>query len=507
MKFLRSAAGLAIRMVCVVISAVNKLMQMRCAATVFRVSCAILFIVMSIGLFPAAEKAPLSLPPADEPSHAEKQPEQQLYIPIIYRDNAGSEWALTAARHLAAELTDRYGCEAALIPASRYASEELPTEGAIVIGHTELSQYDYVASYYALGPDGWNTYFNSRGDLIIEAFGSAGAEAGIERFLSNYNGDAQNAVNKQNGMNMLDLDAALTNFANGTVLTPGTTPSIVLNSHGVASDSEDFKIMVLASPDDSSYTVRAIEALLDTEKPDMVVFCGDLSAGRTDRAALAKAWDAITAPINAREILWSFIPKGDGTCAGALPASMINEVVSARSGCAAIHSESSLITITDAAGFPMGGLWLVGDGADSEALRADLEKNSSLLYTAAGKAVPGVMISDGALDKSADMLNSNRPDGIRTEVVSKIAGVYEAATQAGISCFVSSEAPENTGYVSSDGVICAVAGSVGFEGAGLGGRFEYNNSLRGGTVLTLNYSNGSFEAKYVYTADLGVNHR
>ena len=119
------------------------------------------------------------------------------------------------------------------------------------------------------------------------------------------------------------------------------------------------------------------------------------------------------------------------------------------------------------------------------------------------------MISDGALEGAAELLSSGSSELIRTKVEGEITGLYDAAVAAGISCFVSSGAPENTGVVSDGSISCAAAGSVGFEGKGLGGRFEYNNSLRGGVLITLKYADGesAFAAKYVYTADLGVNQR
>lgn len=513
MKLIKTAARLALSVAYVLISAVNKLLQRRWAGTVFRTASALMFITMAIELFPAAGEAPASFAvvPGNAAAPKDEAQGRALCIQVIYRDNAGSEWALSAARELAAELADRYNCEAELIPASRYESGQLPDSGgAIVIGHTGLSECNYVDSYYSVGPDGCSTYFNSRGDLIIEAFGSKGAEAGIDHFLSNYNGDAENAVSVQNGLHIPDLDAALSDFANGAIINSETAQVVEINSPGVTADGGEFRTLVLASPDDGQYTIRAIEAILDAEKPDLVVFCGDLSAGKDSRSSLAGAWEKITAPLNARGISWSFLAKADGAEEdSSLPASMINEVLTARRGCISAADGSTFIAVTDSEGVPHGGLWLVGKSTDTAELRAELEESSALMSSAYGKTVPGVMVSDGALEGAAELLSSGSSELIRTKVEGEITGLYDAAVAAGISCFVSSGAPENTGVVSDGSISCAAAGSVGFEGKGLGGRFEYNNSLRGGVLITLKYADGesTFAAKYVYTADLGVNQR
>ena len=130
------------------------------------------------------------------------------------------------------------------------------------------------------------------------------------------------------GVGVPDLDAVLSGFENNSTEDPSASAYIEVKA---PEGSGGFSMLVLSSPDADRYSVRAIGALLDSEKPGMVVFCGDLSAGAEDRASLAEAWDAIIAPLNERGISWSFLPKavteGDG---GGLPGSMINEVLGTR---------------------------------------------------------------------------------------------------------------------------------------------------------------------------------
>lgn len=500
MKFFKKAAELVISTALVAVSAVNKLLQHRRAGTVFRTVSALMFTVMAVGLFPAASE--VALLTADDKNDAVAVGKvEPLRIYVVYRDNAGSEWALTAARRLASELAQRYNYEAELVPASDIENGKFTDDGgAIVIGHTELSECDYVDSYYSVGADCCRTYFNSRGDLIIESFGSAGAEAGIDRFVSNYNGDAINAVRMKKGVGVPDLDAVLSGFENNSTEDPSASAYIEIKA---PEGSGGFSMLVLSSPDADRYSVRAIGALLDSEKPGMVVFCGDLSAGAEDRASLAEAWDAIIAPLNERGISWSFLPKavteGDG---GGLPGSMINEVLGTREGCVAPTGSTSLLMLSDAKGKTVGSVWMTGEGAaeTSEKLSAELEKGREALGETDGD-VPGALIA-------ADL-----PEFVASEGTGETSGasVFDTAVSEGITCFVAASSEGRTDSVSSGSITCVFAGSVGYSKNGLGGRFEYNNSMRGGVLLTLVPQSGErksyFNAEYVYTADLGMNSR
>ena len=86
---------------------------------------------------------------------------------------------------------------------------------------------------------------------------------------------------------------------------------------------------------------------------------------------------------------------------------------------------------------------------------------------------------------------------------------FEQMVSAGLKCVVACGDSGDSGVSVDDGVIFAAAGSVGFEAPGRGGSFSYNNSLRGGLLVTLGGTAGAgkFTAEYIYTAGLGVNER
>lgn len=507
MKLFKKAAMLTLNAALVVISATNKMLQHRASGAVFRAAGAIMFTVMAIGLFPAAgEVAQLQ---SDVGAAVEAADSARARVQIIYRDNAGSEWAYTAARRLAAELADRYNYDSVLTPASVAGVGDPDDEGgAIVIGHTDLSESEYAESYYSVGADGCHTYFNSRGDLIIEAFGSAGAETGIDLFLTNYNADSAAALKVKQGETVPDLDAVLSNVGNYRSDDDGIG---VVTEIATVADGQDFRALVLASPDDNSYTLRAISALLDAEKPDLVVFAGDLAAGAADRAELIAAWDKIIAPLGERKISWNFIPMSAKTADGGLSAVTVNEVVASRAGCIGMSGDAALVEIKSDR--TLGGIWLIG-GDTAESVSGIAEKIAAGRSTTDG--APTVLITSGIPAdeiKTAGAVHGNASSAGSEQAIElpdgNEVGTLRRIIAAGVACIVESDGSGEVGSTMEGSATLISAGSVGFESPGLGGRFEYNNSLRGGVLITLDCTGGGegFRAKYIYTADLGANER
>lgn len=438
----------------------------------FRAAGAVIFTAMAIGLFPAAGEMMVI---NDDEGYAvgAADAHEDVSVDIIYRDTPGSEWSLEAARELAGELYDRYGYAARLLPATEAVSAISAEDekgntvgGAIVIGHTELSETDYTDAYYSVGADGFRTYFNSRGDLIIEAFGSDGAAAGIDRFLSNYNGDSNSAVVvDDNGRGMADINAVLSGYSNFRMETEETDVGSITISKNSLGERQNVRALVLAAPDADSHSVAAIEALLDDTDPDLVIFTGDLSAGADDRAELREYWAAIAAPLNSRGIGWSFIGADESADAdpysSGLPAVMQNEVVASTDGCIG-RGDGSLIEI--GMGEAVGGIWLIGERGEAA-------------LGAAEALISGSDTADATLCivTTGDVGNPDEDDDT--------AEVFDRLAAAGVSVIVDCAGNGETD-IASGSVTVAAAGSIGYESPGLGGRFAYNNSLRGGVLLT-----------------------
>lgn len=492
------------------ISAVNKMLQARAAGGVFRAAGAVIFTAMAIGLFPAAGEMMVMNADNDQAAGA-ADAHESVSLDIIYRDNPGSEWSLDAARELAGELYDRYGYAARLIPAAdamAVISADAGTDreregGAIVIGHTELSETDYTNAYYSVGADGFRTYFNSRGDLIIEAFGSEGAAAGIDRFLSNYNGDSASAIAVNNGgVNSPDLNAALSGYSNFRIDRTEETDEGILISKNQLGDKREVRVLVLAAPDADEHSITAIEALLDDAEPDLVIFTGKLSAGAGDRAELRAAWAAIAAPLNARGISWSFIGAAEDAADGRdLPAVMQNEVVAATEGCIG-PGDGSLIEIS--MGETAGGIWLVG-GSDMNGNSARTSEVCAELIEAAGNApMPLCVVTCGDF---GELENAEEDDGESSDIDEAelhdgMSGI-ERMLVSGVSLVVDCDGTGKTDITRGD-ITVASAGSIGYLSPGLGGRFAYHNSLRGGVLVTFSHDAAeiSITAEYLKAAEI-----
>lgn len=494
MNFFKMTAVFFGRIYIAIISAVNKMLQHRAAGSVFRAAGAVIFTAMAIGLFPAAGEM-MELNDDDGYVVGAADAHEDVSVDIIYRDNPGSEWSFDAARELAGELYDRYGYAARLIPATDALSaiiaddyiDGVSSGGAIVIGHTDLSETDYSDAYYSIGADGFRTYFNSRGDLIIEAFGSAGAAAGIDRFLSNYNGDSTSAVFiDDNGKGTADINAVLAGYSNFCMEVEeadGGSITVTKNSLG---EKSNVRALVLAAPDSSAHSIAAIEALLDDAEPDMVIFTGELSAGAGDRAELKEAWAAIAAPLCARGIAWSFIGADEDVSnndSDSLPAVMQNEVVAATDGCIGCGNGSLIeIGMGDAAG----GICLIGDSGEDALIAAE-------------KLIEDSELSDATLCviTAGDVETAIDEDNEAAETLTRLAA-------SGVRCIVDCDGTGDTDITQGDTVL-ASAGSIGYDSPGLGGRFAYNNSLRGGVLLTFarDEANGiALAVEYILAADL-----
>ena len=86
----------------------------------------------------------------------------------------------------------------------------------------------------------------------------------------------------------------------------------------------------------------------------------------------------------------------------------------------------------------------------------------------------------------------------------------DAFVAAGGNTLICAADPAHPFTVSHSGGTLALCGSIGFSARGLGGRFDYNNSIRGASLLTLTPHRAGYTAAktaYVYASDLGLTER
>ena len=102
-------------------------------------------------------------------------------------------------------------------------------------------------------------------------------------------------------------------------------------------------------------------------------------------------------------------------------------------------------------------------------------------------------------------------EGIPTEYISSaLSDVGDSLMLAGTENFICAADPASPALIDCAAGHIALSGSIGFDQLGVGGRFEYNHSLRGGSLLTLEHRRAGYtEAtlSYVYAAEFGLTER
>ena len=92
----------------------------------------------------------------------------------------------------------------------------------------------------------------------------------------------------------------------------------------------------------------------------------------------------------------------------------------------------------------------------------------------------------------------------------KLTDLYDAFVAAGGNTLICAADPAHPFVIEHKNGTLALCGSIGFSARGLGGRFDYNNSIRGGMILTLAPHRAGYttaKAAYTFAADLGLTER
>ena len=171
-----------------------------------------------------------------------------------------------AAASLQSQLFAKTGATLEIVP-----DTESPSKNEIRIGYTKRAPDSYITSIGSLGRNGYAIIFGAGGGVDLIAFSSIGAEAAIMCFTDGY------------GVSYL---AGNLNFASSSNLAyvsrDGTEPDTSLYESkltlGFGSDGK-FKMMVFSDTDINTNTISALEAMLDAERPDLVILNGDVSSG------------------------------------------------------------------------------------------------------------------------------------------------------------------------------------------------------------------------------------
>lgn len=266
-------------------------------------------------------------------------------------------------------------------------------------------------------------------------------------------------------------------------------------------------ILTFSYIDSSLYTLRAIEGIIEYAKPDLVVFNGGVDGGAATRHELALLWDSISSILAKTGTKWCFTP---GELTGSLERITVCEVISSFEGCIRPIDGSGAaefaITVANSDGIVTASIY-VGDTLDTCSSLCEKIEADSLLYARASSynrtitaILPGV---------SKQIYAS--VDGITEGYLSEnLSDLYDSLASAGVDSIICAADPAYPSIIDYSGGKLALCGSIGFESRGLGGRFDYHHSIRGGVLLTLDIRRANYtenKLSYIYAAELGLTER
>ncbi len=454
---------------------------------------------------------------------------------IVYSES--DTWGASAAEHLRDLFWQKTGVSLKVVTDAESLSRH-----EIRVGHTNRSSDDYITTLAALGKNGYAVLLGSGDNVSIAALSEAGAKTAVKYFVDSYVGAYING----------NLTLAR-NMSISFVGRDGSEPSMSLRSTKVPlnfTESGKFRILVLSDADINPNTVSAIEAMAETEKPNLVMFAGDVSGGMTTKAELEEYLAALVSPLEERKIPWAVVFGEQDTDGGLSPEAQM-EVYSSFEYCVSKSEFVSDEAISyflpiypfgeiDNGSAPMFGIWAMGQstmisamnsGASGEPLLSDemeigidygyvptshiawLSENQSVLDRENRGKMPTVVVTHTpvpeftiiAENPEATRMLGNYGEKVASSPINSglFAAVLDAENVLGL-------------YVGHDhlnsfsGKYCGIelgyAASIGYDGYGLGGTFDINNSLRGGRMIELTVKDGeiSLSSRMAYASDYGI---
>ncbi len=414
------------------------------------------------------------------------RPNEFPHIIIIYPSE--DAWGEEEAKHVEAQLSSRFHAHFLVLSDSEYLALDKATlelyhahpSLTLNLGISRLLEESYLSVLSRLGPDGLE--IARRGNRIdITSASPDRINEGVRAFSDALAYDGKLAISE-------DLYACDARPTPETSLTPD-----------LVSDGE-FKVLTFSYIDSNSYTLRAIEGIIASSKPDLVIFNGYVDGGAQTRRELSELWQNISNILKKTYTPWCFTP---GVLSGKLPLITVCEVISSFPGCIRAIDGDSPAGFTLTVGKKDGGIEAsiyIGDINDSSALAQRIKNDSALFDRANEKDRQIIAVLPALAPQMANKASALPSD----KISNNLSALYDSLISAGAKEFIcagGSVSPAVVEYADGRVYLC---GSIGFDALGIGGRFDYNNSLRCGLILTLNTDK---EIACIYAADLGLNER
>ena len=447
-------------------------------------------------------------------------------ILIIYPEREA--WGEDEANYLAERISTAYSLTPTVISDNDYLASDEDTVAiltaspclTITLGITDTAEGNYLDHYYRLGPsgleltmsasrlpsktpilDGFFSFdiFNTeeqkntvdtsenRTEVTIMSPSRLRVREGVERFLEHfYTNGMLYRIKKTLPFSDIQSNAQLADL-----------PTL-------STETGKLSIVCFSYVDGNEYTLRAMRGIIENQKPDLVIFNGDLVGKATTRAQLSKIWDAVSALLEEYSLSYYFT-VGDRS-GSALGRDTVCEVISSYGNCLnptdGDESSAFAFALTDSAGNPTA-LVAIGDTFGDNLAFCDLIESHYALLRRATEADIAVI---AVLPALTTQVNAVLPSLSPAYTSGALTDLYDSLT-----------------YINADAIVCAaspldvagtgniyLSGSIGFDSKGLGGRFDYHNGKRGAISITLEARRSAYTettVSYIFTAELGLNER
>ncbi len=463
-----------------------------------RISVAAVFALLLLTMLPAAMPdtgESQTVPPFsfdDEMPELDGIAVPKLFPHLVLVYPEAESWGEELAVHIKSELQGRFHAHFVILSDKEYISLNEDTLAlynadptlTVNLGITELIDGSYLQNLSRIGDGLEILRGGNRIDILAASY--AKVSEGVKFFLDAFSYRGGYMISEE--LYRSDLcPSEETDYA----------PDIITDS--------SVKILTFSHIDSNTYTLRALEGIIAEKKPDLVVFNGGVEGGAKNRQELTALWKSISDILAKTSTSWCFTP---GELSGNIPRITVCEVISSFPGCIKKISDgaSYSVTVADPQGIVTASIYVADVYASTNELCDLIEKESKLFARASDykRSISAI------LPAPAKQIASSA-EGIKSEYISSaLSDVCDSLIFAGADTFICAAAPTSPALISSSLGNITLCGSIGFDQLGIGGRFEYNNSLRGGALLTLDFRRAGYtEAaiSYVYAADLGLTER